>query len=117
MTGYSKSHLIRIRAILVEVATRRQTITYSALAKRARLKWNHKVSHDRLMIGALLGDISNEEYARGRPLLTAVVVQKKTGRPGLGFQGLVLLKGFPSTPHFWDIELKRAHDFWAWSAG
>ncbi len=34
MNGYGKNDLIRVRAALVEVATRRATITYTDLASR-----------------------------------------------------------------------------------
>ena len=32
-------------------------------------------------------------------------------QPGPGFLGLA---GFPQTEEFWETELKRVHDFWAW---
>lgn len=108
---YDIDQLINVRSILIEVATRGDTIAYSDLATRAGLAFNHKLANDRRVFGLLLGDVSKQEYGRGRPLLTAVVVRKGEGKPGPGFLGL---EGFPETEEFWETELKRVHDFWAW---
>jgi hypothetical protein len=109
--NYAKNDLVRVRGILVEVASRRERITYTELANRAQLTWNHRSKADRAAFGRLLGEVSSAEYARGRPLLTAVVVRKDTREPGTGFLGL---EDFPKTREFWLIELKRVQDFWAW---
>lgn len=112
MTDYDTDQLIRVRAILIEVASQEDgTISYSDLAKRAGLQFNHRLANDRRVFGLLLGDVSRQEYARGRPLLTAVVVRKGEGKPSPGFMGL---EGFPETEEFWETELKRVHDFWVW---
>lgn len=111
MTDYTTDQLIHVRGILIEVASRGATISYSELAARAGLAFDHHLSNDRRVFGLLLGDVSTQEYGRGRPLLTAVVVRKGEGTPGAGFLGL---EGFPKTEAFWRTELKRVHDFWAW---
>lgn len=111
MDGYTTDDLIKVRAVLIEVASARDTISYSGLAERADVDFNHRMANDRRQLGLLLGDVSRQEYAQGRPLLTAVVVRKDTGEPGDGFLGL---EGFPETREFWETELKRVHDFWEW---
>ncbi len=108
---YTKSDLIKVREILVGVASHRATISYKDLAARAGLAWNHRSPNDRKDFGRLLGEVSHAEYAKGRPLLTAVVVRDDTGEPGKGFLGL---EGFPKTREFWETEFKRVKDFWAW---
>lgn len=111
MQGYTRDDVVHVRALLVEVATRGETITYTELAKRAGLTWDHKNSNDRKLIGQLLGEVSVQEYSRGRPLLTAVVVRKGEDLPGPGFWGL---QDFPQTTEFCETEQRRVHDFWAW---
>lgn len=111
MNPHSIDDLCRVRAILVEVATKQDTITYTALAQRAGLQWNHANPNDRKLIGELLGAVSSQEYDRGRPLLTAVVLRKGEDVPGPGFRGL---EGFPESDEFVQTELKRVHDFWRW---
>ena len=113
MNGYTQDDLIRVRAALTEIATRRKTITYTDLANRVGLKWDHKNPNDRKLIGQLLGEVSRQEYSRGRPLLTAVVVRKGEDMPGPGFRGL---EGFPESDEFYETELRRVHDFWEWRA-
>jgi hypothetical protein len=109
--NYEKKDLIKVREVLVGVASAREKISYKNLALQANLNWNHKSANDRKDFGRLLADVSSAEYARGRPLLTAVVVRDDTGMPGKGFLGL---EGFPKTQEFWETELKRVHDFWDW---
>lgn len=109
--GYTKDDLIRARASLIDRASRRRRLTYSQFAQDARLAWDHQNPNDRSLIGHLLGDVSHEEYRRGRPLLSALVVRQDIGKPGQGFFGI---EGFPSSTEFWRAELKRVYDFWSW---
>jgi len=65
--------------------------------------------------GQILGDICEHEHSQGRPLLSAVVVNKATGMPSEGFWGL---SGIPSNltnrqrPVFWARELIRVINYW-----
>lgn len=111
MKNYSPKDAIRARALLVEVASERGTITYSELAQRLGFQWNHRNPNDRRLIGELLGEVSLQEYVRGRPLLTAVVLRKGGDMPGPGFRGLL---DFPESDEFCVTEIRRVHDFWAW---
>ena len=92
MNGYTKKDVIHVRALLIEEATHGRTITYTDLAALAGLPWSHKNPQDRKLLGKLLGEISHQEYLRGRPMLTAIVVRKGQGMPGPGFWGF---EGFP----------------------
>jgi hypothetical protein len=108
---YSQDDLIKALGELIIIATMGQTIQYAELAQLVGLTWNHRNRNDRKTIGQFLGRISCQEYAQGRPLLTAIVVRKKDREPGGGFFGL---EGFPKSKIFWKTEKKRVHDFWMW---
>ncbi len=114
MRNYTTSDLIRVRAVLVDVASRGHKITYTDLAQRAALAWKHQITRDRNLLGQLLGEVSKQEYERGRPLITAVVVYKGSGVPGPGFYVMTGGLALPKTRAFWTSELRRVHDFWAW---
>jgi hypothetical protein len=111
MAPHTREDLIRVRAILIEVASRGRHITYQDLARRARLRWNHASARDRRLLGSLLGAVSHHEYSHGRPMLTAIVVRKDNKLPGKGFWGF---EDFPVSREFCDSERKRVHDFWLW---
>jgi|SRR5579863_1349574 len=111
MTGYTKDDLIRVRSHLIGVASRRETITYTDLTTAVGIPWSHRNPNDRKLIGELLGEISKQEYERGRPMLTAIVVQKGVDYPGPGFYGFL---DFPPNDEFCRTELRRVHDYWEW---
>lgn len=92
-----------------------------AAAKLARIAREHRlVAYSELMnefggrgfIGQVLDEINRREHARGRPLLSAIVVQKDTGEPGPGFWHLVS-ELFPTAAKagFWQAERDRV---WAY---
>ena len=111
MNSYTKDEVIRARANLIEIATKGETITYTDFAALMGFHWNHKNPNDRRLLGQLLGEVSRQEYERGRPLLTAVVVRKNEELPGPGFRGFL---DFPESDEFCETEKRRVHDFWRW---
>jgi hypothetical protein len=62
-----------------------------------------------------LGHISVYEHQHGRPLLSALVVRKATGRPGAGFAELASQLGFEAAeePDFWEHQVALTVRFWA----
>jgi hypothetical protein len=64
----------------------------------------------------LLDEINDREHAADRPLLSAVVVAKKTGIPGVGFftyaRGLGLHTGTDDRA-YWQVELQKVRDYWS----
>ena len=64
----------------------------------------------------ILDYINRAEHAQGRPLLSAVVVNKALDIPGAGFftqaRALALYAG-SDDEEFWQAEIKRVYDFWA----
>ena len=98
-----------VRANLIEVARRRSTITYGEAAKQ--------VGMTAIGIGPHILDPINEyEHARGRPLLSAVVVGKSSRRPGRGFYALAsrlgLYKG-DDDEGYWQRETQAIYSTWA----
>jgi hypothetical protein len=75
-----------IYAKLRDVAANEQVIYYHQIAPLAGL--NMSLADDRNRIADILDEISLLEHKQGRPLLSVVVVQVETGRPGKGFYKL-----------------------------
>src|SRR5437899_471369 len=71
---------------LRDVAAKEQVIFYHQVAPLAALDMS--LANDRNQIAGILDEISTFEHQRGRPLLSVVVVQVETGRPGKGFYKL-----------------------------
>lgn len=82
-----------VRKKLIEVAKKRETITYGELMKEFGIPRGHPKPG--IGIGCVVGEISDYEYSNGRPLLSAIVVRANSGtgicplgHPGGGFFGL-----------------------------
>lgn len=82
-----------VRRRLVDLAKKRQTITYGELKKEFRIPRGHPKPG--IGIGPVVGDISNYEHSRGRPRISAIVVHGDSsrricplGHPSGGFFGL-----------------------------
>ena len=102
-----------IAAHLREIARTGQTITYNDLATPVGLDMDQP-DQARELAGALRA-ISTAEYEAGRPLLSAVVVGAKTGRPGRGlFKLAQRLGGYDGADDgaFFAEELRRVHEGW-----
>ena len=76
-----------VRKKLTEVAKRRDTITYGELMREFHIS--------RRVIGDVVGEVSEYEYKKGRPFISAIVVQTNSatriypkGMPGGGFLGI-----------------------------
>ncbi len=70
---------------------------------------------DRQALIRVLNDISYQENAAGRPLLSAVVVLPEIGYPGKAFFLLARelgLNHFGDDRSFYYYELKRVHQYW-----
>ena len=95
-----------LRAKLVDVASRGETISYLDLGA------------GRAMIGRYLYRIACEEAAAGRTPLTSVVVRKDTGMPADGFlDAMVRVKYIESADgvderSLWDKALRETHEYW-----
>jgi hypothetical protein len=95
-----------LRAKLIEVASRGETISYLELGA------------GRAMIGRYLFRIAREEAHAERPPLTSVVVRKDKGLPGEGFIEAMVQVGY--TKHedatdergLWDRAFRETYEYW-----
>lgn len=98
-----------------ETARNEDLITYSDLVLGTGLSTESEVG--RIQISQILGMIGEDEAAAGRPLITAVVVHKGEGTPGVGFYDLAQrcnkLRLGQDRYEFWVGELKKVYQYWA----
>lgn len=90
---------------VLEVAIEGKTVIYSDLPG-GRFHW-----------GKYLYRISAEEARQGRPPLTAIVVEKRTGRPAHGFMGAMHDVGYPmaegeSEDEVWRRAVAEVFAYW-----
>ncbi len=103
----------RIAARLRAVARARRTVTYNDLA--AVVGWDMDDPAAAREVAGILRSISTAEHEAGRPLLSAVVVGARTGRPGKGFFKLAQRLGRydgADDEAFFAQELRRVHAHW-----
>ncbi len=95
-----------LRAKLIEVASRGETINYLNLGA------------GRAMIGRYLFRIAREEQEAGRPPLTSVVVRKDGGLPGEGFREAMVQVGFIDADDdgeersVWERARRATYEYW-----
>lgn len=78
MTGRVRSHLIKF------ARTQVGTTSYLNLVQEAELGFNLDISHEKSRLNEILAEISETEFAAGRPLLSCLV--KVKGSKGQGDQ-------------------------------
>lgn len=100
---------------LITAAQRRETVTYQEIASIAGLPPSGNYMGKE--VGYLLGEISDDEHANGRPMLSAIAVNTQ-GKPGSGFFALArdLGKLQDATPEgeqqFWEKEKAAVYATW-----
>lgn len=102
-----------MRSILIERAKVGGTIPYSDLVNQVTTIHLEPHSH---ALATMLGEISSEEDAAGRGMLTVIVVHKVGDmKPGPGFFELAreLGRNTSEIVKCWIEELKRVHRFWS----
>lgn len=97
---------------LITAAKYRGTVTYQEIAKMMGipLSGNYMSS----LLGKILGEISEDEVANGRPMLSAIAVGVN-GQPGTGFYVLARDLGKltnQSEGDFWEAEKKAVYETW-----
>ena len=86
-----------VRYYLIDLARKRtnQTITYQKLSDECKLGLNMKENpNDRLIMGAILGEISIFEHQHKRPLLSSLVLRAGDSYEGDGFYKLADQLGY-----------------------
>ena len=105
-----------IRRILIDIAGKGVTITYTDLCSRAGLELDMTKREDAYRLGDIIGDISIYEVQHGRPMLSSVVLTKKNNE-GNGFFRLAE-KLFGSSiskreeKEFQDEMIAQTHLYW-----
>ena len=97
---------------LIAATKYRGTVTYQEIAQIMGLPL--KGSHMGREVGWVLGEISADELANGRPMLSAIAVGVN-GKPGQGFFEWARKLGRLTTEDewaFWESECKAAYNTW-----
>jgi len=101
--------------VLKEIARAKDIITYIELAHRVGLPTPSAIG-DAFpgFIGEVRGEISANEVGKGRPMISAIVVNKDTGMPGQGFYNLARNLGRyrGNDEQTWVDEVKAVYKFW-----
>ena len=99
---------------LVQAARAREVVHYGELAKLLSIDMDNP--HFGAQVGKVLGRISEDEVAAGRPMISAIVVSKDTMLPGGGFfkLGHELRQTRPGEDEigFAVRQIKRVHEYW-----
>lgn len=99
---------------LVKAARAGEFVHYGELAKLLGIDMDNL--HFGAQVGKVLGRISEDEVASGRPMLSAIVVSRDTMLPGKGFfhLGQQLRQTEPNEDEmaFAVREIRRVHDYW-----
>jgi hypothetical protein len=99
---------------LHEIAPQGGTVYYSEVAPLIGIDTGDPYFGAR--VGRVLDEMNHAERAAGRPLLSAVVIAKETGKPGEGFFTCAReLKRYAGRDDlaYWVQELRRVHDYWS----
>lgn len=110
---------INIREVLINVARRKRTISYTELLTQSKVKLDMSIPYDRGMLGHLLGEISWNEVAEGRPMLSSVAIHAGDYKQGQGFFDLaerlydITFNNADQQLKFGMDELNKTHSFWA----
>ena|ERR1035441_10795748 len=98
--------------VMSRTAANEDTISYSDLMKQVTTV---RIGPDDPAVGSLLGQISEDEDAAGRGMLSVVVVHKTGDKmPGPGFFALAetLGRDTSDTVECWVSELNWVHKYW-----
>jgi hypothetical protein len=111
----SKSYFLAF-SLLIDAARYRGAATYEGVARAVGLPISGNAMQR--AVGHLAGEISEDEIRRGRPMLSALVVQKSSGMPGDGFFILAQTLGRftggsqAAKRRFWERERDSVYDAW-----
>jgi hypothetical protein len=103
-------------AELVTAARYRGLTTYQAVADLLGIR--KPGGHMAMETGSVIGEISEDEVALGRPMLSALVVQAESHRPGPGFYSWARQLGRLQSDRpedelpFWEQERQAVYETW-----
>ena len=109
----------RIREVLISVARNKKTISYTELLNQSKVKLDMSIPYDRGQLGHLLGEISWNEVAEGRPMLSSVAIHAGDSIQGKGFFDLaekiydIVLRTSDERMVFGMGELNATYNYWS----
>ena len=98
---------------LHQVARDRSLTFYSDVARLLGIDTSNE--HFAVHVGRILDEMNRQEFANGRPLLSALVVSKETMQPGYGYYKCARdLRRYTSKDDdaMWIAELNAVYDYW-----
>lgn len=106
-----------VHAQLITAARYRGTLTYGEIAEIMGLP--PRGSFMASQTGHMVGEISEDEYNSGRPMLSAIAVSSTNGVPGSGFFELAQLLGKLAADasedekrQYWEAERAAVYSTW-----
>lgn len=108
-----------IREVLIKVARRKGTISYTDLMSQSKVKLDMSIPYDRGILGHLLGEISWNEVMQQRPMLSSVAIHAGDYKQGQGFFDLaerlynLTFNNSDQQLKFGMEELNKTHSFWS----
>ena len=108
----------RIRNKLVQLArTGEGPISYRRLINQVDLGLNMEIKHEKQLLGEILDEISEDEHDEGRPLLSALIQDKKNGQGDRFFKlceslGMGDWRELKKDEAFREREIQKCREFW-----
>lgn len=111
--------ITRLRHYLIRYARQQAgTVSYLTLLQESELGLNLDISHEKSRLNEMLGEISSEEHAAGRPLLSALVRVQGSKGQGDNFYKLCERLGYgewrtlKQDENFLKGLIKECREFW-----
>ncbi|WP_235689691.1 hypothetical protein [Fulvivirga lutea] len=108
----------RVRNHLIFLAKKGDSpIPYRRLINQTELGLNMDIKHEKQLLGEILDEISEDEHEAGRPLLSAMVQDKRNGQGDRFFKLCERLemgewKDLKKDEDFRDEQIAKCHEFW-----
>jgi len=108
----------RIRNKLIQLSrTDNGPIPYRRLINQCELGLNMEIRHEKQLLGEMLDEISEDEHEAGRPLLSALVLDKKKGQGDRFYKlcetlGMGKWKDLKKEEGFVEKHIEACREFW-----
>ena len=108
----------RVRNKLIQLArTDEGPISYRRLINQVELGLNMDIKHEKQLLGEILDEISEEEHTQNRPLLSAMIQDKKAGQGDRFFKlceqlGMGDWRTLKKDEAFRVAQIQECRDFW-----
>lgn len=109
---------VRVRNYLISLARKQSSpVPYRRLINQTELGLNLEIKHEKQLLGEILDEISEEEHEEGRPLLSALVQDKRNGQGDRFFKlceslGLGEWKELKKDEEFRQKHIDACHEYW-----